>query len=348
LILQAAAPVRVTARPDTVYLERSATAQHLEFDFMLEGLTDDTVRLTSIRLTARDRQGKPWAIRFVDQSGTDPSILTIPRREIAGRSAVLVYNPFHDFPLEAPVARLDYELSFVTKDRESKVAVTVRPATYRQPVDLVLPLKGRLLVFEGHDFYSHHRRIDYLGPFLQKLGLRAISGRYSADLSLVDSAGRMYRTDGKRNGDWFSWGMPIRAPAAGRVVEVENGMPDYDVGASVEGLTLDSIIARPKTLNGNYVMIDHGGGVVSRLFHMMKGSVTVVPGQRVTQGQEIGRVGFSGSVYTIHLHYEVANGTKVDSEGLPAYFSRFRRIWGGRSTAVVRGPIDTGQIIEQP
>jgi murein DD-endopeptidase MepM/ murein hydrolase activator NlpD len=99
---------------------------------------------------------------------------------------------------------------------------------------------------------------------------------------------------------------------------------------------------------GNYVMIDHGGGVISRLFHLMRASVTVKPGQAVAQGQLLGKVGFSGSVYTIHTHYEVGTGTGMDAEGLPLYVSRFRRVWGSRSTAVRRGPIDSGDLIEQP
>jgi hypothetical protein len=343
-----AAPIRVTPKPDPIYVERSATAAHLEFDFLVEGTTDDTVRLTAIRVTARDGRGRPWMIRFIDESGSDPGIRTIRRREIPGRAAVLVYNPFHDLPPAAPIGRLDYELTFVKGQTEWTVPVEVRPVEYRQTVDLVLPLRGRLLVFDGHDFYAHHRRVDYQNPILQKAGLRGNSERYAHDLSLVDSAGKMFRTDGKRNDDWYSWGAPVRAPGAGRVVAVESRMPDYDVGNPDAGLSLDSILARPASLMGNYVMIDHGGGVISRLFHLMLGSITVKLGQTVTQGQLLGNVGFSGSVYTIHTHYELGTSAGMDAEGLPLYFSRFHRIWGSHSTAVTRGPIDSGDLIEQP
>jgi hypothetical protein len=350
LLLQiaTAAPVRVTAKPDRIYIERSPTAAHLEFDFLLEGTTDDTVRLTAIRLTARDRLGKPWAIRFVDESGSDPGIQTIPRREVAGRASVVVYNPFHDLPPEAPIARLDYELTFAKGEVQWKVPIEVRPIEWRQAVDLILPLKGRILVFDGHDFYAHHRRIDYEHPILKKAGVRGNSGRYAHDLSLVDDDDKMYRTDGKRNEDWYSWGAPVRAPGAGRVVAAENGMPDYDVGNPAAGLSIDTILARPASLMGNYVMIDHGGGVFSRIFHFMRGSVTVKPGQMVRQGQVLGKVGFSGSVYTIHSHYELGTGIGMDAEGLPLYVSRFRRIWGSRSSVVARGPIDSGDLVEQP
>jgi murein DD-endopeptidase MepM/ murein hydrolase activator NlpD len=81
---------------------------------------------------------------------------------------------------------------------------------------------------------------------------------------------------------------------------------------------------------------------------MMRGSVAVRPGQAVALGEVIGRVGFSGSVYTVHLHYEMGTGPGVDVDGLPAYFSGFRRVLGRRVGPVERGSIDTGDIVEQP
>jgi hypothetical protein len=238
-------------------------------------------------------------------------------------------------------------LTFAKGEREWRVETTVTPVEYRQPVALALPLKGRMLVFEGHDFYSHHRRVDVTNPVFEKAGIHRNSERYAHDLSLVDDRGAMYRTDGKRNEDWLSWGTPILAPGAGKVVDVENAMPDYDVGNPTNVLGIDSILARPAALMGNHVVIDHGGGVFSRLMHMMRGSVRVRVGDRVSVGQVLGQVGFSGSVYTVHLHYEVGAGADLDVEGLPAYFSHFRRVLGSRTVLVDKGPIDTGDIVER-
>jgi hypothetical protein len=343
----AAAPVTVTARPAPVYIERSTRGQHLQFDFVLRNQLEDTVRLTSIRITATDSAGKPWYVRFIDESGSDPSIATLPRREIPGRASILIYNPFYSFPPDVPLSRLEYQFTLAREKQEWKVESVVEPVDYRQKIDLVIPLRGRMLVFEGHDYYSHHRRWNYLHPILQKAGFTGNSGRYAHDFSIVDSAGGMWRTDGKRNEDWLSWSVPIRAPGSGRVVSVENGMPDYDVGNPGNGLSVDTILARPISLMGNHVVIDHGNGTFSRLFHMRRGSARVRVGDRLTQGQVIGEVGFSGSVYTIHLHYEVGTGPGPDVDGLPAYFRGFRRVLGSR-TVPDSGPIDTGEIVEEP
>jgi hypothetical protein len=33
--------------------------------------------------------------------------------------------------------------------------------------------------------------------------------------------------------------------------------------------------------------------------------------------------------------------------GIPAYFSKFRRLYGSKSVTVTRGPVDSGDFIEQ-
>ena len=102
----------------------------------------------------------------------------------------------------------------------------------------------------------------------------------------------------------------------------------------------------PLLLYGNYLVIDHGGGEFSMLAHMRQGSVTPKPGTRVKAGETVGRVGFSGSVYTVHLHYELRRGTGINVEGLPSYFHAFTRVRGQRRIPVENGQIDSGEIIE--
>jgi murein DD-endopeptidase MepM/ murein hydrolase activator NlpD len=55
--------------------------------------------------------------------------------------------------------------------------------------------------------------------------------------------------------------------------------------------------------HGNYVKVDHGGGLASGYGHMSR--IVVSPGQRVQAGQVIGYVGSSGLSTGPHLHYEV-------------------------------------------
>ena len=70
------------------------------------------------------------------------------------------------------------------------------------------------------------------------------------------------------------------------------------------------------TTYGSYgysVVVDHGNGLRTRYAHMIPGSVSVRVGNRVSSGQQIGKIGRSGNVTGYHLHFEVIkNGARVN------------------------------------
>jgi murein DD-endopeptidase MepM/ murein hydrolase activator NlpD len=76
-----------------------------------------------------------------------------------------------------------------------------------------------------------------------------------------------------------------------------------------------------KAKAGNCVIIDHGNSEYSVMMHMQPGSVTVKVGDRVTQGQVIGRLGNSGDSSGPHLHYQLQSGPQLShDESLPVRF----------------------------
>ncbi len=88
-----------------------------------------------------------------------------------------------------------------------------------------------------------------------------------------------------------SAGIPVVASASGTVVVAYSGWSGY----------------------GHTVVINHGNGITTRYAHMYPGSLTVRVGDRVYQGQQIGRIGSTGNSTGPHLHFEVlVNGYKVN------------------------------------
>ena len=55
-------------------------------------------------------------------------------------------------------------------------------------------------------------------------------------------------------------------------------------------------------LNGHYVFIQHANNIVTKYLHLSKR--LVAKGEKVRQGEAIGRLGSTGRVTGAHLHYE--------------------------------------------
>lgn len=114
--------------------------------------------------------------------------------------------------------------------------------------------------------------------------------------------------------------LPLGAPAPGagtkdrsdfcekriyndKIRSVHTGL-DYLIGkGTAASAPADGIVtlAADQFYPGKTVMVDHGGGLLTMLFHL--DAIDVEPGQQVKRGERLGAVGDSGRVTGPHLHF---------------------------------------------
>ncbi|MBL8139804.1 MAG: M23 family metallopeptidase [Acidobacteria bacterium] len=338
---EAPAPV-VEARPHVVHIERRDHAQALNFDFLVTNLSDEAWLLHEIEVSVYDAKGRLQARQTLNDNGNSPGIATVNQRQIAAGERILVFNPFHTFDDELELSALSFR--FVWRrgggDQASTGEVRVLPVDYAPRVLLRLPLGRRSLVWDGHDYYSHHRRFNYLSANAVAAGTQTNPDRYGLDLVPVNDAGDMHSGTPASNESWYGFGTPVYAAAPGTVVaSFDAGLDNRDVDEA--RLKSDALADY-----GNYLVIDHGGGEFALYGHLRHASARVRRGDVVARGQHIAAVGASGSSLMPHLHFQLQTRPGTDGDGLPAYFTDIVRVLGARVVPVIRGPIDSGDIVE--
>ena len=106
---------------------------------------------------------------------------------------------------------------------------------------------------------------------------------------------------------WFPVHQCSIWPVLGKI-RAHNGV-DYvapvgtPIMAAGDGKVIES---SKKGANGNYVFIQHANNIVTKYLHLSKRDVK--RGDKVKQGDVIGRLGATGRVTGAHLHYEFVVG----------------------------------------
>ena len=145
-------------------------------------------------------------------------------------------------------------------------------------VPVRLPFYGTWVVAQGYEGSMTHKG----------------SWKHALDFVILNQEGKQYKGKGDLPEDYYCYNKPVLAPADGYIESVVN---DID----------DNIIGKPNIREnwGNTVIIRHNAHVYSSLSHLKKDSVTVKQGDKVKQGNVIGRCGNSGRSPYPHLHFQI-------------------------------------------
>lgn len=146
---------------------------------------------------------------------------------------------------------------------------------------------------------------DYLAGVRARIAASAQlgAGEISASGWARPSGGRItssfgYRADPWGGGASYHLGVDLGAGCGAAIYAAHSGVITY---AGWNGVY------------GNYIRIDHGGGVSTVYGHILNGGILVQYGNEVAVGQQIAKVGSTGGSTGCHLHYGVyINGVVKD------------------------------------
>ncbi|MBI3039673.1 urea transporter [bacterium] len=155
-----------------------------------------------------------------------------------------------------------------------------------------LPVFGEWKIVQGFDGEETHKA----------------HWRYGVDLAAVDEEQSRFRSTGIHADDYFTFNAPVRSPVYGVVSVVWDQVTDNSVG--------ETNLREPW---GNFVLI-FSAGVYIGLYHLKKGSIVVAPGQIVSIGTPIGKVGNSGRSAQPHLHLQIQLYPNAGAPNIPFMF----------------------------
>lgn len=148
--------------------------------------------LRRVQVSVRDAQGRLLERRLLDGNGVRPSIQTLPLREVPAGTTLTVFNPFPSFGRDLRIASLHYEMTLSADAKgapEIVRTIEVKPLLRDALTTLSLPMRGRLISYDGHDALAHHRRFDYSFAPLAQMGFKSNFMRYAYDFVPVDAIG---------------------------------------------------------------------------------------------------------------------------------------------------------------
>lgn len=155
------------------------------------------------------------------------------------------------------------------------------------------------------------------GATLSIDGTVRVPERFAIDFVQLNADDRLFEGPIDLLSSYAYFGEEIHSATAGKVVGLQDGLPEQTPGALPTGETI-------QTAGGNHLVIRIDKGHYAFYAHMQPGSLRVGLGDRVRKGQVLGLLGNSGNTDGPHLHFHIMDGpSPLQSNGLPFVYSKF-------------------------
>jgi hypothetical protein len=183
----------------------------------------------------------------------------------------------------------------------------------RAPIVIAPPIKGDgWLVSNGCCSPNVHRDLR-LAINGDRIGTPET---FAIDWSRVEND-RIYDGDGSQSEQHYAFGADVLAVADATVVVVQDGEPEQVPNVRI-------VLQKSSELAGNLVVLELQPNVFGAYVHLQPGSITVKVGDKVKVGQQLARLGNSGSSSGPHLHFGLLDRNNLfTGRSLPFVLERF-------------------------
>jgi biotin carboxyl carrier protein len=237
----------------------------------------------------------------------------VPLGERSGEQALPLQPDLHSYTARYPWGEATIVVTFYFDAGGSIIGLVFLPdwplppdpaAAIVPATTFRLPFDGVWWVFWGGDTLAENYHAA------------APSQRHAYDILIWKDGGTRHG-DGTKNEDYWAWGQPVLAPAAGTVVTVLDGIPDHPPGQPDP----------TAHIAGNHVVIQTAPEEFVLIAHFQQNSIRVKEGDQVQAGDLLGLVGDTGQSTEPHVHIHLQNRADLldpETISLPLRFSNYR------------------------
>ncbi|HLY05422.1 MAG TPA: M23 family metallopeptidase [Rhizomicrobium sp.] len=208
----------------------------------------------------------------------------------------------------------------LTDDKNATHAVTLAPlaVSNETPIVVAPPLRGTWI---AGDSVSSAKKAAHRRTVLLVDGHAWLAQRYAIDwlqTKTVNGVRTTWKGPEDRNDSYFCYDQPIYSVAAGKVVDMADGLPENVPHSGRYAIPIDFNNAA-----GNHVVVEIAPGRYVLYAHMRPGTVKVRVGELVRTGEILGHVGNTGSSVEPHLHMHIDDRPSfLAGNGVPYEFTQ--------------------------